>query len=112
MKTKLITAIVAAAVTSITVTALAETIWIKNEVVDIRSGKGAVYPVVATVKKGTQLNVVERDGKWVKVSVQGANGPAEGYVFENAISTAKVDAGGNVFEGLGGAKMDTAAAAK
>src|SRR5689334_13947795 len=108
----LMTAVVAGAM--ICGAALGETIWVKSENVDVRSGKGAVYPVVAAVKKGTELTVVAREGKWIKVSVPGTAGaaPAEGYVYESAISVSKVDKGGGMFEGMNGGKMDTAAAAK
>jgi len=107
-------AVVAGVIGVMSAGVLAESIWIKSEVVEIRSGKGAVYPVVATVKKGSELTVVERDGKWIKVSVPGAAGAAatEGYVFETAISVTKVDKGGGMFDNMGGSKMDTAAAAK
>ena len=108
-------AVVAAMVGLAGSVAFAESIWIKSEVVEIRSGKGAVYPVIATVKKGQELTVVEHEGKWLKVNVPGAaDGAAQGYVFENSISPTKVSGGGGLFSGVnaGGSEMGTAAAAK
>jgi len=79
-------------------TVLAEDIWVKSETVEIRSGKGAVYPVIATKKKGDSLAVVSREPKgWIKVKV----GEQEGYVFESAISAQKVSGGGNLLSQMG-----------
>jgi uncharacterized protein YgiM (DUF1202 family) len=90
---------------------LADSIWIKSEVVEIRAGKGAIYPVVATAKKGQELTIVDREGKWLKVTVPGAAGaaPTEGYVYETAISPTKVSGGGGLSTGT---QLNTAAAAK
>jgi len=92
--------------------ALAEDVWIKSETVQIRSGKGAVFPVIATATKGTQLTVVAHEGKWLRVKV----GDQEGYVYESSISTDKVGGGGNLLSDLGaGAQasdMSTGAAGK
>jgi hypothetical protein len=80
-----------------TATALAEDIWIKAETVDIRAGKGAVYPVVATVQKGTQLTVIDHEGHWLHVQV----GTQDGYVYDTAVSSDKVGGGGNMLADLG-----------
>ena len=87
----------------------AESIWVKSENVQIRSGKGAVFPVVVAVPKGTELTVIERDGKWIKVQ----SGSQQGYIFEGAISPTKVSGGGNLLANMGaGADVSTGAAAK
>jgi SH3 domain-containing protein len=78
-------------------TTLAETVWIKSDNVQIRSGKGAVYPIIASATKGAQLTVVSHDGKWLVVQV----GDQQGYVFQNAVSTDPVGGDGNVLAGLG-----------
>jgi hypothetical protein len=78
-------------------TALAEDVWIKSDNVQIRSGKGAVFPIIASATKGAKLSVVSHDGKWLVVQV----GDQQGYVFENAVSTEEVGGGGNVLSGLG-----------
>jgi len=44
----------------------------------VRSGPGLHYPVVASVSKGTKLNVVEEDKGWLKVESKRGNKP--GYV--------------------------------
>jgi uncharacterized protein YgiM (DUF1202 family) len=105
-----------AGIVSLTCTATwAESVWVKAEIVDIRSGKGAVYPSVAKVKKGTELNVIAREDKWFKVTIP-PNLPAtakEGYIFENSISMKKVGGGGSLADiGVTGGDMSTAAAAK
>lgn len=90
--------------------AVAESLWVKSERVEIRSGKGAVFPVVGTAAKGAELNVVSREGKWIKVKV----GEAEGYVYENALSASKVAGGNNLLAGVGAqaASMTTGSASK
>ncbi len=92
--------------------AMADDVWIKSESVEIRSGKGAVYPSVATVKKGAKVTVVAHEGKWLKVTA----GDATGYLYESAISTDKVDGGGNILahltDGSSAGDMSTGAAGK
>jgi uncharacterized protein YgiM (DUF1202 family) len=44
----------------------------------IRSGPGLHYPVVASISRGTKLNVVEEDKGWLKVESKRGNKP--GYV--------------------------------
>jgi uncharacterized protein YgiM (DUF1202 family) len=44
----------------------------------LRSGPGLHYPVVASITKGTKLNVVEEDKGWLKVESKRGNKP--GYV--------------------------------
>ncbi len=105
-------AFIAAAVLagSLAAQAMAETIWINSEAVEIRAGKGAVYPVLVTAHKGDQLTVLAHEGKWLKVNVGGK----EGYVFETAVSSTQVGSGGNLLSnlGAGGTDMSTASAAK
>ena len=92
--------------------ALADSVWIKSEQVDIRSGKGAVYPVIKSVPKGTELTVVAREGHWIKVQI----GDQQGYVFDGATSPDKVGSGGNLLASLGAgadaSNMSSGAAAK
>jgi hypothetical protein len=93
--------------------ALAEDIWIKAETVQIRSGKGAVFPVVATVTKGTKLTVVDREGHWILVQV---SDQVQGYVYDGSTSTEAVGNGGNLLSDLGAggqaADMSSGAAGK
>jgi len=83
-------------------------VWTQKDV-EIREGKGAIFPVVAGVKKGTRLVVLGKEGKWLKVKVD----EKEGYVFEGAISAKKV--GRDLMAGLEGSdagSLDTAGAGK
>ena len=103
------TMIAAGLVMALSATALAEDIWVKAETVEIREGKGAIFKVVGTAAKGTQLSVVAREGKWIKVKA----GASEGWVFEEAVSPAKVSGGGNIFSGMTNtATVSSGAAAK
>ena len=92
--------------------AMAEDMWVKSASVDIRSGKGAVYPILATVKAGTKLNVLSHDGKWLVVAV----GDQQGYVFQDALSDHRMAGAGNVLANLtpsnDASSLSTSAAAK
>ena len=103
-------AIAAVAVTITATAAFAESVWVKSESVEVRSGKGAVYPTVGTASKGQELQVVSRDGKWVQVQAGGT----QGWVYETALSADKVNGGGGFFGIQAGqaAQMNTAAAAR
>src|SRR3989304_108388 len=48
--------------------------------VRLRSGPGAKYEVVATIPKGVKINVVGREGYWLKVESKHGNKP--GYIDE------------------------------
>jgi len=48
--------------------------------VQVRSGPGAKYEVVATIPKGIKVNVVGREGYWLKVKSKHGNKP--GYIDE------------------------------
>ena len=64
--------------------ALADEIVVRAKAVDIRAGRGSMFPVVATLKSGDRLQVEERQGKWLRVSVGGK----EGFVVETALAAA------------------------
>lgn len=92
----------------------AEDVWVKSPSVDIRSGKGAVFPVVVAAKKGAKLTVLAHEGRWLKVQA----GSQEGYIFEGAISAEEVEPEGGAHDllmSIGGnsdAQMSQAAAGK
>jgi hypothetical protein len=92
--------------------ALADSVWINSDLVQIRSGKGAVFPVIATASKGTELTVVDREGHWIKVQVN----DQQGYVFDGSTSPQKVSGGGNLLASMGAgadaSNMSSGAAAK
>jgi uncharacterized protein YraI len=86
--------------------AFGESMWVKSATVDVRSGKGAVYPATGKIVKGTEVTVVSRDSGWVQVTA----GSLSGWVFEGSLSTSKV--GEDVSFGGANAQMSTAAAAR
>lgn len=78
--------------------AVAEEVWVKRPELNVRAGKGAAFETVATVKKGQKLEVIAREGTWVKVKV----GDTEGYVSQNSLSDKKVSGGGGLSTFAGG----------
>jgi uncharacterized protein YraI len=88
---------------------LAESVWVQSDNVNIRAGKGPIHPVVANVRKGTELQVLSRDGQWVQVQAPGA---APGWVFDTALSPRRVNA--DAFSNLNreAAGVNTAAASR
>jgi uncharacterized protein YgiM (DUF1202 family) len=54
----------------------------------VREGPGLHYKAVATVEKGTQINVVGEEGEWLKVQSQRGNPP--GYI-EKRYAESRID---------------------
>jgi len=54
--------------------------YIATANVSLRSGPGVSYPVLTTLPKGTKINVVGRQGYWLKV--ESKPGDALGYIDE------------------------------
>jgi SH3 domain-containing protein len=82
---------------------LAEDLFVKQNSVVIRAGKGSAYEEVTTAKKGDKLELISREGSWLKVK----SGGREGYVFQAAVTDAKPagDLGadlGKMFSGASG----------
>jgi len=77
---------------------VAEEVWVKRPELDVRGAPSVAGNVVATVKKGQQLQVIGREGAWVKVKV----GETEGYVSQNSLSDKKVSGGGGLSTFAGG----------
>jgi len=71
--------------------ALAEDMWVNRPFVEIREGRGGVYPVVAKADQGAKLTVVGHEGNWLKVQYNGQ----EGYELASAMSARQV--GGDAF---------------
>jgi hypothetical protein len=71
--------------------ALAEDCYVKQNSVVIRAGKGSAYEEVGTARKGDKLQVLAREGSWLKVK---AGGGKEGYVFQTAVSDTNPGGGG------------------
>jgi uncharacterized protein YraI len=106
MKIRHLATALALACTLSAASAFGESMWVKSASVDVRSGKGAVYPSTGKVAKGTQVTVVSRDSGWVQVTA----GSLSGWVFEGALSATKV--GEDISFGGANAQMSTAAAAR
>lgn len=48
--------------------------------VNLRKGPGTNYPVVVTIPKGIRVNVVAREGQWLRIESKHGNQP--GYISE------------------------------
>ena len=83
---------VVASGTGVCLAQVIEEVWVNRPQVQIRSGKGAAFPVVATAAKGSKLQVVAKEDRWLKVQFNGA----EGYVLADAISSREVKGGGGL----------------
>jgi hypothetical protein len=88
-------ALIAAALLGVSTVALAEDVTVKLPTATVLSGKTARSAKVAQLSQGAKLQVLGREGSWLKVKV----GEKEGYVHENAVSASGGGGGG---EGLGG----------
>src|SRR5689334_6808634 len=86
-------ALIAAALIGVSTAALAEDVTVKLPTATVLAGKTARSARVAQLSEGQKLQVLGREGSWLKVKV----GEKEGYVHENAVS-----ASGGGGEGLGG----------
>ncbi len=65
--------------------ASAEEVFVKQTSIVIRAGKGAAYDEVGKAVKGDKLQIIAREGKWLKVKTNSG----EGYVFETAVAETK-----------------------
>ena len=57
-------------------TALANTsgIEVSESSVNVRSGPGLSYPVIASMNKGDAVDEISRSGDWIEVSISGETG--------------------------------------
>src|SRR4051812_48333348 len=85
---------VAAAALGISSMALDEDVYVKLPMARIKSAAGAGADDVVQVKKGEKLQVLGRQGSWLKVKA----GDREGYVHENSVSSS--GGGGDMGSGL------------
>ena len=84
---------------------LAEQVTVNRNRVDILKGKGSIFlPPITTVTQGTELTVLDHEGRWLHVSYNGT----EGYVLVAALNGEAEAASG---ESSGGSNEATAAAA-
>jgi uncharacterized protein YgiM (DUF1202 family) len=84
-----VTLLVAAAATAQT-----STRWVDRTKADVRAGKASFHPVVDTVLKGEQVQILKTEDRWL--NVQTPRGRA-GWLFEQALSTKAVSPGGSDF---------------
>jgi len=66
--------------------AFAEDVYVKLPTANVLSGKGAGTDHLAQLKQGDKLQVIGREGSWIKVKA----GDTEGYVHQNSVSDTKV----------------------
>jgi hypothetical protein len=85
---------IAAAVLGVSTAAVAEDATIKYDDSKIFSGKAAKYDTVATLKKGNKVQVLAREGPWVKVQASGK----QGWIGANSLVDPK---GKGLLEGVG-----------
>ncbi len=76
---------IAAAVLGISTTAIAEDATVKFDQAKVFTGKSAGFDTVATLKKGDKVQVLAREGAWVKVSAGGK----QGWIGTNSLGDAK-----------------------
>lgn len=102
--------LIAAGVLAVAAAASAEDVYVKLPVANILAGKSAGTEHIAQVKKGDKLQVLAKEGSWLKVKA----GDKEGYVFQNSVSSsASGDNGGlsKLLNGGSGASAQTSGAA-
>lgn len=87
-------ALVAVALLGVSAAAFAEDVTVKLPTATILSAKTARSAKVAQLSQGAKLQVLGREGSWLKVKV----GEKEGYVHENAVSAS---GGGEGLSGVG-----------
>lgn len=76
--------------------ALAETVEVTGDGVNVRSGPGATYSVVTVWNKGVQGNRIKQQGNWSYV----VTGPVEGWISSTYVKPAGSSSGSN-YEAIG-----------
>jgi hypothetical protein len=101
--------IVASVVLALTAAAVsAEDVFVKYATGPVYTTKSARAGTVAVLKRGDKLQVLGREGAWLKVMADGK----EGYIGSNSVATAQNSGGGGVsFLGSSGSESATAGAA-
>jgi hypothetical protein len=78
--------------------AFGETLYVAAKSAQLRAGKTSLDPVVASLKLGETVDVVQRDGRWLEV--QTAKG-VKGWIYDNKVSASKPTGGDNELAALG-----------
>src|SRR5215204_5256905 len=99
--------LVASAVLAIAGAASGEDVYVKLPTARVKASAGAGADDVVRLKKGDKLQVLGRQGSWVKVKA----GDKEGFVHENSVSATAGGGGemGGLSQILGGASGSSAA---
>ncbi|HWP98099.1 MAG TPA: SH3 domain-containing protein [Syntrophomonadaceae bacterium] len=74
----------------ITLTASAETAIVSGNSVYVRSGPGTSYGSIGSLSKNTSINILERQGGWVKISYGNTTGWVAEYLTSQSPSTVQV----------------------
>jgi uncharacterized protein YgiM (DUF1202 family) len=80
--------------------ALAATVYVSTDDVQLRQDRSVTAQVVATLQRGEGLNVLQQDERWYYVATQQGS---QGWVYRYKVSEQPPGQSGNVFAGLGGA---------
>ncbi len=78
--------------------ALAETVYVRARSAKIRSGRTALDRVVERVRRGTPLEVLEKDGRWLLVKTPKDN---EGWVYASRTSPEEPEKDGGLLALIG-----------
>ena len=89
------------------VTAQAEDVWIKRSA-DVRNDPSVAGDLVVAVAKGQRVHVIERNGPWVQVDVNGKTG----WVSTDSLSSREVKPDTDLIGRGSGAEMSSGAAIK
>jgi len=88
--------VIALAVLGISTAAIAEDVMVKYQSAIVHTGKSAHNQTVATLKKGEKMQVLAKDGDWLKVKT----GDKLGYIQANYVIAAGSNNSGGGFAGL------------
>ena len=77
-----------------------EKLWVSSTGAKLKEDRQALSKTVAAVEKGSELNVLEREGKWYRVT---APDGSEGWIYRGKVSEEAPAAGSNPDGGLFGA---------
>ena len=100
-------------VAGLTGIAIAEQVTVQRNQIDVLKGKSGMYvPPLATKHNGDTLQVIDHEGRWLKVQTQDASGqPITGYVLASSLTGPDVPVTG-VDTGTGSQMASAGAAAK
>jgi hypothetical protein len=88
--------VIALAVLGISTAAIAEDVMVKYQSAIIHTGKSGHNQTVATLKRGEKMQVLAKEGDWLKVKA----GDKQGYVQANYVIAAGSNNNGGGFAGL------------